>query len=58
MLERGASLSSLKIHLPLTLNMRFMYPGGTADIHLVKIKGNVTPGNKEFSLLRNMSFFR
>jgi len=58
MLELGASLSSLKIHLPLTFNMRSMYPGGSADIHLVKIKGNVTPGNKEFSLLRNMSFFR
>jgi hypothetical protein len=35
-----------------------MCPGGSADIHLVKIKGNVTPGNKEFSLLRNMRFFQ
>jgi len=40
------------------LNMRSMYPGGSADIHLVKIKGNITPGNKEFSLLRNMRFLQ
>ena len=40
------------------LNMRSMYPGGSADIHLVKIKGNITPGNKEFSLPRNMRFFQ
>ena len=40
------------------LNMRSMYPGGCADIHFMKINRNITPGNKEFSLLRNMRFLQ
>lgn len=40
------------------VNMRSMYPAGYADIHLMNINRNITPGNKEFSLLRNMRFLQ